>query len=317
MGSVLHFRRNKGHLNDEEQKLFAALEAVRNDVDPIERVRRDPVQFAHRFRDPHDQELVGLLAASLAFGNVTTILAKVESILAILGPSPTTACDNRGPIQKALAHIRHRVFRGDDMARLLFGARSLQRSSGTLGRAFVKHLDEGGTLREGLARWASDIRARGGLPSIETRSAVGDLRGGKHILPNVQAGGASKRLLLYLRWMIRPADGIDLGLWAVSPSRLVLPLDTHLHKIARNLGLTDRADASWRTAEKITERLLRFDPDDPIKYDFALCHLGMLQRCPSRRDPKRCEGCPLMPYCKHWRPSRKRSLAPGKVGVPL
>jgi endonuclease III len=103
--------------------------------------------------------------------------------------------------------------------------------------------------------------------------------------------------------MVRPADGVDLGLWAkvgVPTSVLLCPVDTHIHKLSLNLGLTRRRDLSWATAEEITKGLARLDPDDPVKYDFSLCHLGMLQRCPSRRDPARCEGCGVMPVCRHW-----------------
>jgi uncharacterized protein (TIGR02757 family) len=100
--------------------------------------------------------------------------------------------------------------------------------------------------------------------------------------------------------MVRPADGLDLGLWQVSPGVLQVPVDVHVHKLARNLGLTARTNASWETSEEITAALRRFDPNDPVRYDFSLCHLGMLQRCPSRRDPKRCEGCPVKPLCRHW-----------------
>jgi uncharacterized protein (TIGR02757 family) len=109
-----------------------------------------------------------------------------------------------------------------------------------------------------------------------------------------------KRLMLLLRWMIRPADGVDLGLWDIPTSRLIIPVDTHIHKLSRNLGLTRRNDVSWRTAEEITAALRRLDPDDPVKYDFSLCHLGMLQHCPSRRDPERCEGCGVQSVCRHW-----------------
>ena len=84
------------------------------------------------------------------------------------------------------------------------------------------------------------------------------------------------------------------------PSKLLMPVDTHIHKLSRNLGFTSRRDVSWKTAEEITAALRRFDPDDPVKYDFALCHMGMLQRCPSRRDPERCEGCGILTVCKHW-----------------
>jgi endonuclease III len=93
---------------------------------------------------------------------------------------------------------------------------------------------------------------------------------------------------------------VDLGAWrgAVPPSALVVPLDTHVHRVARCLGLTRRADASWRTAEEITAALRRVDPDDPVRYDFALCHLGMSGACPARRDPRRCAACPLAGACR-------------------
>ncbi len=100
--------------------------------------------------------------------------------------------------------------------------------------------------------------------------------------------------------MIRPDDGVDLGLWDVPTRVLLVPVDTHIHKLGRNLGFTRRKALSWKTTEEITGALRKLDPDDPAKYDFALCHLGMLQRCPSRRDPARCEGCGVMPVCRHW-----------------
>jgi uncharacterized protein (TIGR02757 family) len=106
--------------------------------------------------------------------------------------------------------------------------------------------------------------------------------------------------MLLLRWMSRPADGVDLGLWDVPTSRLLVPVDVHIHKLSRNLGFTRRKNVSWRAAEEITQALRAFDPEDPVKYDFSLCHLGMLQRCPSRRDPVRCEGCGIQAVCVHW-----------------
>jgi uncharacterized protein (TIGR02757 family) len=110
--------------------------------------------------------------------------------------------------------------------------------------------------------------------------------------------------------MIRPADGIDLGLWArggacvdrgIDASALLIPVDVHIHKLSKNLGLTRRDDLSWKTAEEITRALARFDADDPVKYDFSLCHMGMQQRCASRKDAERCEGCGVKPVCRHWR----------------
>jgi uncharacterized protein (TIGR02757 family) len=101
--------------------------------------------------------------------------------------------------------------------------------------------------------------------------------------------------------MARPADGVDLGLARLSPSALVIPLDTHVHRIARNLALTDRADASLRTAIEITDALARLDAEDPVRFDFAICHLGVSRQCPSRRDRSLCERCALRDVCRHWR----------------
>jgi uncharacterized protein (TIGR02757 family) len=100
--------------------------------------------------------------------------------------------------------------------------------------------------------------------------------------------------------MVRPADGIDLGMWNVPASRLLIPVDVHIHRLAQNLGFTRRRDTSWKTTEEITRALARFDAADPASYDFALCHMGMLQRCPSRRDAALCAGCGVQPVCVHW-----------------
>jgi endonuclease III len=102
--------------------------------------------------------------------------------------------------------------------------------------------------------------------------------------------------------MARPADGIDLGLWQeqVPTSRLLMPVDVHIHRLSVNLGFTKRREVSWKTAVEITAALSRFDASDPTRYDFSLCHMGMVQRCPSRRDPVRCAGCGVKPVCVRW-----------------
>jgi endonuclease III len=100
--------------------------------------------------------------------------------------------------------------------------------------------------------------------------------------------------------MVRPADGIDLGLWPVPPSDLVIPVDTHILRISRNLGLTGRRTASWATAEEITAKLRELDPEDPVKYDFALCHLGVSRQCPSSPEHDKCARCVLQEVCGVW-----------------
>ncbi len=191
----------------------------------------------------------------------------------------------------------------------MIGARAVQREEKTLGRAFARALADADSMyparseafREALATFCNRIRTAGGLPLPGEKSKDGR-RGQAHLLPDARAGSAGKRLFLFLRWMIRPEDGIDLGLWSddVSASRLFMPLDVHIHKLARNVGLTKRPDLSWKTAVEVTAGLAAFDANDPTRYDFSLCHLGMVQRCPSKKDPVRCEGCGVKPVCIHW-----------------
>jgi uncharacterized protein (TIGR02757 family) len=111
-------------------------------------------------------------------------------------------------------------------------------------------------------------------------------------------GAACKRLNLFARWMVRPDDGVDLGLFAPArPDQLVIPLDTHVARISRYLGLTTRGTVDWRMAAEVTAALRRFCPRDPVRYDFALSRLGILNACPRRADPRRCRGCLLLPGC--------------------
>jgi uncharacterized protein (TIGR02757 family) len=267
-------------------RLKNALEDVRAKCDVSARLELDPVGVVRRYAHPLDRELVALVAAGVAFGNVKTIRNKLEEILDRVGEPPRTRAEDARALKKSLVGFRHRVFTGDDVSRLMIGARRVQKKHGSLGARFEAHLEKK-DFRESLASLCDEIRDAGEL-------------GFRHILPDVRAGSAVKRLLLWVKWMSRPDDGVDLGQWNVPTSALVIPVDTHIHKLSVNLGLTDRNDTSWKTAQEITASLAKFDRDDPTKYDFSLCHLGMLQRCPSRREPKRCEGCPVKPVCRHW-----------------
>jgi uncharacterized protein (TIGR02757 family) len=286
-------------------RVKTALDAVRARCDVAARRDADPVGIVHRYEDPADRELVALVAACVAFGNAKVIRAKLEDMLARVGPSPARAADDPAALRACLRGWRARVFVGDDIACLLAGARAIQRRHGSLGALFEAELaratagerddgDESAALRDALGAWCDALRAAGGL------RRDGPRRGPAHLLPDPRGPSGCKRLLLLLRWMVRPADGIDLGMWNVPPARLLMPVDVHIHRLARNLGFTRRKGTSWKTTEEITRALARFDPADPVSYDFALCHMGMLQRCPSRRDPALCAGCGVKPVCIHW-----------------
>lgn len=280
-----------------------ALDDLCATLDVPSRLAADPVVVVHEQRGELERELVALVASSLAFGGAGTIREKAREVVARLGGAPTTVADDPRATKKRLEGFKHRVFVGEDVARLLIGARRLQRERGSLGDAFASSLQQDGgragddRLRTALFDLVEAVRERGEFPARGSTPR----RGPAHLLPDVRAGGACKRLLLFLRWMVRPADGVDLGLWRVSPEVLLCPVDTHIEKIGRNLGFTGERTASWRAAVEITAHLRRYDPRDPVRFDFALCHLGMVQRCRERRDVVVCEGCKMKPVCRHWR----------------
>ncbi len=240
----------------------------------------DPIAVVRRYRRRADRELVALVAASLAFGNVKAIRASIERVLAVLGPSPSAWLDAAAPgeADARLAGFVHRVYRGPDVARLLTRARALQLRHASLGRALIA-LGEASTIEPPppLASRASAYRTLVALGDA-LRGDDRPARGLAHLVPDARRGSACKRLCLFMRWMARPDDGVDLGLSRFPTSELLVPLDTHVHRIARSLGLTRRSDASLRTAVEVTDALARFDPADPVKYDFVLCHLGISGR---------------------------------------
>ncbi len=303
-------------LTPRESAIKAALDSVRERCDLAARFQADPISFAHRFVHPLDKELVALVSASVAFGNVRTVHAKLEDLLGRVGPVPRTAAEDLPSLRIRLRGWKHRVFRGEDLARLFYGARSVQREHGSLeacfksrlahARASVPSRADHANMREALAGFSDALRAASGL------HAGGRRRGPAHLLPDVRGTSGSKRLLLFLKWVSRPADGVDLGLWTVDPALLLVPIDVHLHRLGRNLGLTRRRNLAWETTEEMTRALARFDPADPTKYDFSLCHLGMVQHCPSRKDARRCEGCGVQPVCIHWGTEPGRARRPNR-----
>ena len=271
-------------------------------LDRAARIAADPVELPRRYPDPLDQEVAGLFAASLAYGRADVFKPLLGRVLDAMAPSPAAyvRAFARAPDPGAFPFAVYRFNRPRDLAALAAAAGDLALRHGALGARFgALFREEGGgpeALRPALARFARELREAAPVaPLLRGRGR----RGLQHLLPDAAGPGASKRWNLYLRWMVRGPDAVDLGAWrgAVPASALVVPLDTHVHRVARCLGLTRRGDASWRTAEEITAALRRIDAADPVRYDFALCHLGMSGGCPARRDPLRCAACPLAGAC--------------------
>ncbi len=281
-----------------------ALDDFARGFDAAARLAFDPVELPRRYRDPADAEVVALLAACLAYGRADLFKAQLGRVLEALGPSPAAFAERfwRSPDPRLFGGFRYRFNQPEDVAALVAAAGHLRSTHGSLGAFFTSlYRQEQGrgeeeALRRALARFAAALRQAPPVASLLRRRGR---RGLAHLCPDPRLAGACKRWNLLLRWMVRGPDGVDLGLWReVPPSALVVPLDTHVSRIARYLGLTDRRDMTWRTAEEITRSLRRLDPGDPVRYDFALCHHGMSGACPVRRDPRKCAACPLRAFCR-------------------
>ncbi len=201
-----------------------------------------------------------------------------------------------------LGDFRYRWTRGPHLVLLAAALRRILEKHGSIESLFTEGWDPGDSSVRNALEWAvSQLReeAQGLAPSCGMSAS--DLpRGVKYLFASPRNGSACKRWNLYLRWMIRPpAEGVDRGVWTVIPaSSLVLPLDTHTHRISRFIGLTARKDGSWRTAEEITENLRAIDPCDPVRFDFALAHLGISGFCKGHRAPEICPACPLDRICQ-------------------
>ena len=281
--------------------LLPALEKLLSETDAAARVRGDPVELPHRYRAEADIEVAALLSAALAYGRVDLFKPRLTVLLDALGPSPAATARDATPreLLKRTRAFHYRMTDGRDVACLLYGAGAILRADGTLGARFGAHYRNSQTLRAALGAFVDDLCAPDFTPITGQRAPTRRL---KHLLPHPDRGSACKRLNLFLRWMVRGPDGVDFGLWRdhVPAEALVVPLDTHVHRIGRFIGLTKRKDLSWRTAEDVTSRLRHLDESDPVRFDFALSHLGISGGCPSRRDEVKCTGCPLRPICRHW-----------------
>ena len=268
------------------------LEALIAHRDPAALMRSDPIELPHRYEDPRDIEVAALLCAALAYGRVDLFKPRLAALLAALGPSPAATARNstREELRERARDFSYRMTGPRDVASLLEGAGAMLRKHGSLGSCFGKHFR--GDLKEALGAFIDELLSV--VPKPTRRL--------KHLLPHPSRGSACKRMNLFLRWMVRGPDGVDFGLWRdqVPASALLVPLDTHVHRIGRFIGLTRRKDLSWKTAEDVTRKLRSLDASDPVRYDFALSHLGISGSCASRKDQRRCAGCPLKPVCRFW-----------------
>jgi len=259
----------------------------------------DPVSLVHRYSDPRDLEVAGWIASAFAYGRVDIILANVSRLLSSLGPRPAERLAAEPPRAAELSFFRHRFHGPEDAAVLLSLIGEVLRREGSVKNFFEGRYRGEENVGPLLDRVCGDL-----LRTVPGASAP--LR---FLLPSPSDGSACKRWNLYLRWMVR-RDEIDFGIWSAIPRRaLIVPTETHLHRVSRRLGLTRRRTADWKTAVEITKRLARLDPKDPVKFDFALCRLGILEICRTEPRLSECPDCVARPVC----PVGRRRVANRRV----
>ncbi|MBI5815727.1 MAG: TIGR02757 family protein [Nitrospinae bacterium] len=251
----------------------------------------DPLAAALKFKRKDDLETACFIAGVFAYGRADLIQKNVANILGSMDGSPAMFCESfaRKESPGWMRDFSYRFNKHDDLAALVRAIGEARSRHGSLKGLFLEKDDPSAeTVLPGLIGLVGALR---GYAKRKTRSF-------STLVADPALGGASKRLNLFMRWMVRK-DGVDPGPWhgAVSTSRLVIPLDTHVGRIARQLGLLDRNSNDWKAALELTRYLRKLDPKDPVKYDFAICSYGKLGYCVKKADPEKCGTCDFGSIC--------------------
>lgn len=266
----------------------------------------DPIQIVRRYAAVDDREIVAFVAAGLAFGRVASVMASVEAVCRVLGPRPASFVRGFVPARdgEALLPLVHRWVRGRDLVGLLWILRALVARHGSIEAAIARGLShDDADLGPAIEQFSTEARAVDLTAVYGTPASANP--GVYYFFSRPSTGGACKRMNLFLRWMVR-RDGVDPGGWtSITASRLVVPLDTHTIRVGKCLRLTRRVSPGWKMATDITTALRAVDPGDPVRYDFALCHLSMMGSC-GWHTPQGSTQCPLRDVCKPRAPRARR-----------
>jgi len=266
-----------------------------------EHLANDPLSYCHRYTDPADQEIAALIAAVFAYGSVKVIKGNLTRIFSIMGDTaPARFIDNFDPKkQRQLCNgFKHRFNNEADLTALFWAIRLMRQQQSSIEGFFSQfHAANATTVEQGLNGFCTAVLGLDYQP-IFGKSGLPRKSSFSFLFPSPAGGSACKRLCMFLRWVVRPADGIDLGIWKlIRPSQLIIPVDRHIERIGQMLGLTCRRTPDWRMASEITTALRQFDPNDPVKYDFSLCHLGISEGCNGQSGTV-CLGCPVQQHCR-------------------
>ncbi|MCX6318176.1 MAG: TIGR02757 family protein [Bacteroidetes bacterium] len=230
-------------------------------------IKDDPISIPHRFSKKQDKEIAGFFAAVFAWGNRTTIINKSAELMALMDHAPHAFCTQHQPADlKKLLGFKHRTFNTTDLLYFIEFFRQHYSQHKSLENAFTRG---GDTMEKMLAGFHHYFFS---LPDIPARTR-------KHIA-TPERKSSCKRLNMYLRWMVRKdKKGVDFGIWnTISPAQLICPLDLHVARVARGLQILQRKPSDWLAATELTDYLRILDPEDPVKYDFALFGMGVMEK---------------------------------------
>lgn len=245
----------------------------------------DPIHIPKRFADRADAEVIGFLTATIAWGQRKTIIANANKLVALFDERPHQFILHASESEiDTVERFVHRTFNGTDLRHFILALRHLYARYGGLENAFLDGRPQAASFKPQARDTASELEANGlwlaadAIPRFKQRFFEIDhpARTRKHVADPAK-GSNAKRINMFLRWMVRPNDrGVDLGLWKrITPAGLMVPLDVHTGRIARELGLLKRPQDDWKAVEELTAALRRFDPLDPVKYDIALFGIGV------------------------------------------
>ena len=255
------------------------------------RIDADPVRFVRRYADPLDREIAGLVASSFAYGAVAQIGKTLEKVFSVLGDSPRDFVLNRlDRANPPFDGFYHRFNNREDLLSLLWAIGRVIETRGSLEALFLEKYTPG-DIAPAMNHFSREF------VEISKKSPFTGMRSYGYFFPAPEKGSACKRMCLYLRWMNRTGP-VDPGGWTgVSRADLIVPVDTHIQRLGTYLGFTRRKNSSWKMAVEITGGLKKIDPEDPLRLDFLLCHLGMSGLCPRKPDREKCRACLLEGLC--------------------
>ena len=233
----------------------------------------DPISIPHRFTKRHDIEIAGFLAAIFSWGNRTTIIRKSRELMQLMDNAPHQfVMGHKEKELKRMLDFKHRTFNATDLLYFIAFFRHHYTHHDSLEDAFLRSDPELSPIAPGSPNLAAFYPYFFSLEDAPPRTR-------KHIA-SPEKNSSCKRLNMFLRWMVRKDDqGVDFGIWKkISPSALICPLDVHVARVARRFGLLTRTTTDWLAALELTDHLRTFDKDDPVKYDFALFGLGVMEK---------------------------------------